>query len=153
MPTINPADRANNTRNFTVLRGTVKNEPVQLAANTAVAEGAVIVNNGSGRYVAATSTSYGRAGIVSRTVLSSDSDYAAGAFVDIIVPVQSDVVFKGTRSAGTLTAGTYADLADSVSIAGSTSTKKHLFVKEVLDSNTAAFTFAGSLIGGAFPTA
>jgi hypothetical protein len=151
MPTINSADRANNTRNFTLLQGKVFNETVQLAASTAVAEGAVVVNNGSGRYAAATSTAVGRIGIVQRTVTSADSDYAAGAFVDIAVPQNSDVVFKATRSAGTLTAHTYADLADSVSVDGSTSTKKHLFVKEVIDANTAKVTFAGNLLGGAFP--
>lgn len=153
MPTINPADRVNNTRNFVPRHGRFKNETVQLAANTAVSEGAVVVNNGSGRYVAATSTSFGRAGIATRTVASTDSDYAAGAFIDIVVPTEADATFKATRSAGTLTAHTYCDLADSISLAGSTSTKKHVFVKDVLDSNTAVVTFGGALIGGSFPTA
>ena len=153
MPTINPADRANNTKNFVPYRGRFKNETVQLAANTAVAEGAVVVNNGSGKYAAATSTAIGRAGVVKRTVTSGDADYAAGAIVEIEVPTEADACFKATRSAGTLTAATYCDLADSISLAGSTSTKKHVFVKEILDSNTAVVSFAGTLIGGSFPTA
>lgn len=153
MPTINAADRVNNTKNFTPFKGKFKNETVQLAANTAVAEGAIVVNNGSGKYAAATSSAVGRVGIVTRTVTSSDADYAAGAFVDIAVPNDMDAVVKATRSAGTLTAHTYCDLADSVSLAGSTSTKKHVFVKDVLDSNTALITFSGNLLGGSFPTA
>lgn len=150
---INPSDRVYTAKNFVRVRGKTKKLPVQLAANTAVESGAAVTNNGSGRWVKATSTSVGALGIVTRTVLSTDADYAAGAFVTIEVPVDGSVEFRATRGSGTLVAGTYADLADEKTIAASVSTKKHLFVKEIIDSNTATVIFAGNLVGGAFPTA
>lgn len=103
---------------FKLVGGRAVTEHYTAAGSTAFTNGALTYWNGSGAIIPADATSGQHAGIITKTIASTDSDYTSTKVVEVIVP-QDDNIFEVDVSTGTFTTsmiGNTYDLASSTGI-------------------------------------
>lgn len=112
---------------FTRYKGKTKTMWLPVTPSTAITKGA-IVSFSSGKLIAATSSTaiVSHAGVIKKTIASTDSDYALDRLVPVEVPVEKGVLWLAdfTATAAATTVGTEVDLTDSLTVnSGATSIK------------------------------
>lgn len=105
---------------FIKYKGKTKTEWLPVTASTAITKNA-IVSWASGLLVAATSstTALSHAGVIARTIASTDADYATSArLVPVIVPLEKNVWWLAdfTATLATTDVGAEVDLTDSLTV-------------------------------------
>ncbi len=86
---------------FKVKAGKVKTVWLAVTPSTVFTRGD-IVSWASGKLIRATAatTSLSHAGVIDRTILATDADYALDRLVPILVPIEKNVVWEGDVTSG-----------------------------------------------------
>lgn len=105
---------------FIKFKGKTKTMWLPVTASTAFTKGA-IVSWSSGQLIPATSatTALSHAGVIKKTIASTDTDYAtAGRLVPVEVPMEKNVVWLAdfTATLATTDVGAECDLTDSLTV-------------------------------------
>lgn len=135
---------------FTVKKGKVKTIFLPMTPSTAITRGTLVIAT-SGKLVAATSGSAATniIGIIDKTIVSTDTDYALDRLVPVIVPVEKCVVYEGDVTSGLVAAdvGLDVDLTDGNNINRAATTTKVAVVLKVLSTTKGEFLirFNGSV--------
>ncbi len=109
-----------------LVKGQVRCEPRLKVASTAISTGALLATDGSGAVTPATSSTNFIVGMSTRTVVSTDSDYAANTEIPVIMP-NDNAIYQLDVTTGTLTAaavGLAFDLTNSLGVDVTGTTKK-----------------------------
>lgn len=127
---------------FTPYRGRWKTIWLPVTTSTAITKGA-IVSFSSGYLIAATSstTALTHAGILKKTIASTDADYATARKVAVYVPMDKYCEMKGDVTSGLVAAdvGLEVDLTDSLTINRAATSIKVAMVKDVISSTLGTF--------------
>ncbi len=102
-----------------------------------MAEGDLLIADGSGAVTVATSTSEAHIGVLRKAITASDSDYASNTLVPVEVPLESYVVWRveTNSTAASSLIGTYIDLTDQNTANEAASAKDALLVVGVPSSS------------------
>jgi hypothetical protein len=86
---------------FRVKAGKVKTVWLPVTPSTVMTRGGLVAW-ASGKLIAATAatTSLATAGVVDRTILATDADYATDRLIPVLVPIEKNVVWEGDVTAG-----------------------------------------------------
>ena len=102
---------------FRRIQGKTKMMKLPVTASTAITAGALVAFS-SGYLIAATASSepYAIAGVLKKTIASTDSDYATARSVEVEVPIEKAVVWEFDVTSGLVAAdvGKHCDLTDSL---------------------------------------
>jgi len=121
---------------FTRKAGKTKVMWLPVTTSTALTKGALVAWS-SGLLIAATSTTAPStiAGVIARTVASTDSDYASSRLVPVEVPLENGVLWEfPSSSLVAADIGLYCDLTDSLTVNRGGSTYDVVQVMQVLSS-------------------
>lgn len=122
---------------FVRFKGRTKTEWLPVTTSTAFTKGA-IVSWSSGLLIPATSstTALSHAGVIKKTIASTDSDYATARLVPVEVPLDKNVLWVADVTSGLVAAdiGLEVDLTDSLNINRGASSIKVAMVMGVLSS-------------------
>lgn len=127
---------------FTKYRGKTKTVWLPVTVSTAFTKGD-IVSFSSGYLIKATSatTALSHAGVIKKTIASTDSDYATARLVPVEVPVEKNVEWLAPVTSGLVAAdvGLLVDLTDAGTINRAASTIDAAQVKSVISSTSGTF--------------
>lgn len=127
---------------FKRARGKTKTMWLPVTASTAIAAGALVAWS-SGKLIAATSSSnpYSIAGVLKKTIASTDSDYASARLVAVEVPVEMNVEWEADVTSGLVAAdiGLYQDLTDASTVNRAASSKDVVQCTTVLSTTKGEF--------------
>jgi len=127
---------------FTPYRGKWKTVWLPVTTSTVLTKGA-IVSFSSGLLIAATSstTALSHAGIIKKSIASTDSDYATARKVPVSVPMEKNCEMKGDVTSGLVVGdiGAEIDLTDSLTVNRAATSIKVAMVKEVLSTTLGVF--------------
>lgn len=127
---------------FRRIDGKTKFEYLPITPSTAIAEGALVAWS-SGKLIAATSTSTPGviAGVLRKTIASTDSDYADDRLVPVEVEVEKNVIWEAAVTSGLVAAdiGLYQDLTDASTVDRSASTYDVVQCVKVLSTTKGYF--------------
>lgn len=139
---------------FKVYKGKTKTIWLPVTPSTAITAGS-IVSFSSGKLIAATSatTALSHAGVIAKTIASTDSDYASDRLVPVIVPLDKNTEWRAPVTSGLVATdiGLLVDLTDANTINRAASTIDAAMVKSVISSTEGTFILnlggATSMIG------
>lgn len=110
-----------------------------------------IVSESSGLLIRATSatTALSHMGVIKKTILATDSDYATARLVPVEVPVEKNVEWQGDVTSGLVATdvGLEVDLTDAQNINRAASSVKVAMVRAVVSSTVGIFVLK---IAGAY---
>lgn len=121
---------------FKVIQGKVKNMLLPVTPSTVIAKGALVALD-SGYLIAATSSTPAHEinGILVKAIAATDDDYADDRMVEVIVPMEKNVVVEFSAAALDATdPGTLADLTDAVTVNQEASTHDVVKITEYISA-------------------
>lgn len=123
---------------FIRYKGKTKTVWLPITASTVITKGAV-VSWASGLLIAATSstTALSHAGVIKRTIASTDSDYATSArLVPVEVPVEKNVIWTADFTATLVTTdlGAEVDFTDSLTVNRGASSVDTCIIQEFIST-------------------
>lgn len=104
---------------FTRIRGAVKMTPMPVTPSTVFAKDSLVTFS-SGKLIAATSSTAALdiIGVIPKTIVATDADYASDRLVNIIVPAEKYTVWEGDVTSGLVATdvGTEVDLTNASTV-------------------------------------
>lgn len=127
---------------FTLKRGKVKEIFRPVTTSTAISAGALVTYS-SGLLVAATSSTAAAdiAGVLLKTIASTDSDYATARSVAILVPVERHTEWEADVTSGLVVGdiGAEVDLTDASTVNRAATSVKAVRVQSVISTTKGRF--------------
>jgi len=128
---------------FRRAKGKTKSKWLAVTPSTAITAGSLVAWS-SGKLIAATSTTAGDiiAGVLSRTIATTDDDYADDRLVKVEVPVEREVEWEAAVTSGLVAAdiGLYQDLTDALTVDRTASTYDIVQCIKVISTTLGHFT-------------
>ena len=127
---------------FIVKRGKTKKIPMSVTPSTAFSKDALVTFS-SGKLIPATSSTpaVDIIGIIPKAIASTDSDYASDRLVEILVPVEKNIVVEADVTSGLVAAdvGLEVDLTNSLTVNRGANSIKVVKCLQVISSTKGLF--------------
>lgn len=131
---------------FRKFSGKTKTLWLPVKASTAIAKGSILAwgtGGDAGKLIPATAatTALASVGVLKKTILATDADYAVARTVPVEVPVEKNVLWEGDVTSGLVAAdvGLEVDLTDCSTIDRSASTIDAAIVAKVISTTKGLF--------------